>query len=337
MDWVRFPFGRTAPDGVPLPRAPMHGRRAPRIALALGAGAARGWAQIGVLRELLANGLVPDLVVGTSMGAVVGGCYCAGRLDQLEDFARSLTKRRVFGLMDFTISRTGLIAGGRLRTMLLKDLGDTAIEDLPIRFAAVATQVRTGHEVWLSRGALVEALRASYALPGVFEPVQNDGRWLIDGALVNPVPVSVCRAFGADLVIAVNLVSETVSWKDEAASTTGVIAGADSPDAAELSGFFNGWLRSGARSRPRTSRETGPSIAQVLVDAFNITQDRIARSRLAGDPPDLTINAKVGRIGLFDFHRAAELIAIGRDSAQKALPELSELLHYPTPSLPPER
>lgn len=332
MDWVRFPFGRPAPADAAVEHGSPHSRRAPRVALALGAGAARGWAQIGVLRELLANGLLPDIVVGTSMGAVVGGCYCANRLDQLEVFARALTKRRVFGLMDFTISGTGLLSGGRLKAMLRKDLGLAAIEDLPIRFAAVATQVHTGHELWLTRGNLVDAMRASYALPGVFEPVRIEGRWLMDGALVNPVPVSVCRALGADVVIAVNLVAETVAWKAAPAPTMelGVAPAAAEP---ELPGrFYGNWLRPGARAPKASAADAGPSMAKVLVDAFNITQDRIARSRLAGDPPDLTINAKVGRIGLFEFHRAAELIDIGRDAAQKALPELSEILHYPAVS-----
>ena len=320
-----------APDGVPFTLSQDGRKRRPRVALALGAGAARGWAEIGVLRELLANGLVPDMVAGTSMGAVVGGCYCAGRLDQLETFARSLTKRRVFGFMDFTMSRTGLISGGRLRATLERDLGQRTIEDLPTRFAAVATQVQTGHEVWLSRGNLVDAMRASYALPGVFEPVQVEGRWLIDGALVNPVPVSVCRAVGADVVIAVNLVAETMAWKEEPAPTIGVVASADRRVEAQApGGFFNGWRRASCRTTTRSTRpDGGPSMAKVLVDAFNITQDRIARSRLAGDPPDLTLNAKVGRIGLFDFHRAAELITIGREAAQRALPDLSELLQYP--------
>jgi NTE family protein len=301
-------------------------RRGPRVALALGAGAARGWAQIGVLQELTERGLVPDVVVGTSMGAVVGGCFCAGRLSHLEAFARSLTRRRVFGLMDFTISGTGILGGRRLQAALLRDLGRIAVEDLPIRFAAVATQIQTGHEIWLSRGSLVEALRASYALPGVFEPVEIDGRWLIDGALVNPVPVSVCRALGADVVIAVNLVAENLARADAAPPLAPPLDGLDAA------------VRRGPRDKPRkpeagtvaarlgTAPQLRPTIAQVLVDAFNITQDRIARSRLAGDPPDLTINAKVGRIGLFEFHRAAELIAIGREAAQKAVPDLAQLL-----------
>ncbi len=166
----------------------------PKVGVALGAGAARGWAHIGALRELLAMGLSPDIVVGSSVGAVVGGCFAAGRLDTLESFARSLTKRRVFGLLDVSFNGGGLIGGDRLRWRLEQSIGALRIEDLPIRYAGVATEIGSGHEIWLKRGPLVEAMRASYALPGLFEPVRVAGRWLFDGAIVNPVPVSVARA-----------------------------------------------------------------------------------------------------------------------------------------------
>ena len=176
-----------------------------KIGIALGGGAARGWAHIGVLRALSQAGIVPDIVAGTSIGAVVGGCYAAGRLDELEGFARDLTRRKVFGYLDFNLSGSGLITGQRLVERLDGHLRDVHIEELATRFVAVATEIGTGHEVWLSRGRVVDAMRASYALPGIFKPMSIDGRWLFDGALVNPVPVSVCRALGARYVIAVNL------------------------------------------------------------------------------------------------------------------------------------
>ena len=182
----------------------------PKIGLALGAGAARGWSHIGVLRELAAHGIVPDVVAGTSIGAVVGACYAAGKLDAIETFARSMTKRRVFTFMDLSFSGMSLIGGERLRAALEKELADLLIEDLPVSFAAVATEVGTGHEVWLKRGALAPAVRASYALPGIFEPVRIGDRWLFDGALVNPIPITVCRALGADFVIAVNVTADTM-------------------------------------------------------------------------------------------------------------------------------
>ena len=160
-------------------------RRA-KVGVVLGAGAARGWAHIGAMQELDALGLRPDVVVGSSIGSLVGGCYAAGRLEMLEAFARSLTRRRVLGLLDFSFAGSGLFGGARLRARLEAALGGIQIEDLPIRFAGVATEIGDGHEIWLRRGSLVEAIRASYALPGVFEPVKVDGRWLLDGAIVNP-------------------------------------------------------------------------------------------------------------------------------------------------------
>ena len=180
-------------------------RGRPLIGLVLGSGAARGFAHIGVIQALKAHGIVPDIIVGTSIGALVGGCYATGQLDPLEEWARSLTRRRIISYLDVRIGGSGLIGGGRLAARLQESLGKTLIEDLPIRFAAIATEIGTGHEVWLTRGSLALALRASYALPGIFPPVHLGGRWLVDGALVNPVPVSAARAFGARVVIAVNL------------------------------------------------------------------------------------------------------------------------------------
>ncbi|HEY8581001.1 MAG TPA: patatin-like phospholipase family protein, partial [Beijerinckiaceae bacterium] len=252
-----------------------------KIGLALGAGAARGWVHIGVLRELEASGMVPEVVAGASIGAVVGGCWAGGKLDALEDFALGLTKRRVFSLLDLSFSGAGLIAGGRLRERLEQALGRQRIEDLPTTYAAVATEMGAGHEVWLTRGPLVEAMRASYALPGIFEPVRVGARWLFDGALVNPVPITVCRALGADLVIAVNLVAET-RWRaavlnDEAAldeTLGGLEEQAIDAGRAAPAGFLPN-LR-GRRGLFRGAGEMGaPGIAAAMVDAFNITQDRI--------------------------------------------------------------
>jgi NTE family protein len=177
----------------------------PTIALALGGGAARGFAHIGVVRTLVAKGFKPDIIAGTSIGAVVGGCYAAGKLDEIERWARSLTRRRLFSYLDVSLGGLGLISGTRLFETLSEALGDTRIEALPLRFAAIATEIGTGHEIWLTRGRIADALRASYALPGIFPAVQIADRWLMDGALVNPVPVSAARALGARIVIAVNV------------------------------------------------------------------------------------------------------------------------------------
>ncbi len=179
--------------------------REPVIGLALGGGSARGWAHLGILRKLDEAGIRPKIVVGTSIGAVVGGSWAAGKLDELEAFARSLTKRSMLGMMDWSLPGSGLLSGDRLRKALEDKFRGASIEDLPVKFAAIATELRTGHEIWLTRGSITDAMRASYALPGIFVPVNIGGRWLMDGALSNPIPVSVARALGAEMIIAVNL------------------------------------------------------------------------------------------------------------------------------------
>ncbi|MDJ1159388.1 patatin-like phospholipase family protein [Chelatococcus sp. SYSU_G07232] len=297
-----------------------------KIGLALGGGAARGWSHIGVLRVLEREGLAPDVIAGTSIGAVVGGCFAADKLDELEEFARALNKRRVVGLMDFHLNGSGLLGGDRLRRLLEQHLGTLRIESLPTRLVGIATELGTGHEIWLTRGPMVEALRASYALPGIFDAVKFGGRWLMDGALVNPIPVTAARAHGAEIVVCVNLNGDVRG--------RGTVIPAHGPDDEEgeeagQSGAQGGlfgrrMLRFGRRS------DGAPGIGTVMMDAFNITQDRIARSRLAGDPPDVMISPKLGRIGLFDFHRADEIIALGEEAAEKALGELRELIAQQT-------
>ena len=317
-------------------------RRRQTVGIVLGAGAARGWSHIGAIQELVAMGVSPSIVVGASAGAVVGGCFAAGRLEQLEAFTRSLTKRRVFGLMDVSFNGGGLIGGNRLRVRLEESLGGMNIEDLPIRFASVATEVGTGHEIWLKQGPLVDAMRASYALPGIFEPVKWGGRWLMDGALVNPVPVNVARAMGADVVIAINIASDVLTkgtaiqdpqhFIEEIASEVALEA---EHGAAKSGGIMSGLSRGAAGLFRRQLAGGGggaPGIASVMADAFNITQDRIMRSRLAGDPPDVLITARMTKIGLFEFHRADELIALGREAARKAIDELREHIDLTPPA-----
>jgi NTE family protein len=307
----------------PKPAAPR-----PKIGLALGGGAARGFAHIGVLRVLHDHGIVPDVIVGTSIGAVVGGCYVHNQLDAFEGWARHLTARGVLGYLDISFGGSGFISGGRLAARLEETLGDMMIEDLPRQFAVIATELGTGHEIWLTRGRMVDALRASYALPGIFTPIRVGGRWLVDGALVNPVPVSAARALGARLVIAVNLNADLLGH--------GVTISSHGSDEEDLKAIRE------MRERPSGLRQflnpeyllkrqfmhvsDRPNVANVMIDAFNIMQDRVTRSRLAGDPPDVAISPRLGKIGLFDFHRAKEAIAIGEQSAQKAVPEITEAL-----------
>jgi NTE family protein len=294
-----------------------------KIGLALGGGSARGWAHIGVLKALNAAGIYPDIVAGTSIGAVVGGCYVAGEIEALEQFARDLTRRKVLGFLDFNLSGSGLINGQRLVHVLEQKLKDLPIERLSRRFVAVATEIGTGHEVWLSRGPIVDAMRASYALPGIFRPVSIGGRWLFDGALVNPIPVSVCRALGARYVIAVNVNSDSCGRGT-------VVAEMDSPPISALAAEPEPGVltRNGRAMKKLLQRQffgrsdDSPGISRVMMEAFNIVQDRIARSRLAGDPPDIVIQPRLPTFGLFDFHRAEALIEAGVAAAQKEIEDI---------------
>lgn len=298
----------------------------PTIGLVLGGGAARGFAHIGVLRTLLAKGLKPDIITGTSIGAVIGGCYAAGKLDEIEAWGKSLTRRSLLSYLDVSFSGSGLINGARLADKLLEGLGDLTIDKLPIRYAAIATEIGTGHEIWITRGRLADAIRASYALPGIFAPVHIGDRWLVDGALVNPVPVSVARALGARLVIAVN-VNTDMFGRGAAIPDQGAVPEEPIVEEEAPSGGLFGIFGSEKTARRRLFGSAGrPGLSTVMVEAFNIMQDRITRARLAGDPPDVLISPRIGRVGLFDFHRAEEAIAIGTEAAERTLEGIDELV-----------
>jgi NTE family protein len=304
--------------------------RWPRLGIALGAGGARGWSHIGVLLELNAQGIYPDFVAGTSIGALVGGAYAAGKLKDMEAFARGLTRKRVVSLLDVSFSGVSFLAGERLRRELEQEFSSRNFEDLDKKFAAVATEIGSGHEIWLTKGNVADAIRASYAMPGIFEPVKINGRWLFDGALVNPIPVTLCRALGAEVVVAVNLVGDTTfrgTIIDDRVSIEPALEPYDfaTPAAgpslsARIFGGMGGNLR-----RLFGKREDGaPGIGIAMMDAFNIAQGRISRSRLAGDPPDVLVNARLGTVGLFDFHRADELIAIGREATRRVIHDIAK-------------
>jgi NTE family protein len=277
----------------------MDGKVRRAVGLALGAGAARGWAHIGVIERLEEHGIFACAIAGSSIGALAGGLHAAGRLSALKDFALSLTRRRVLSLLDFSWRGSGLIAGERLGGLLDDVVGGVSFTDIGIPFICIATELGTGHELWLRSGPLGPAIRASYALPGVFRPVRVNGHWLIDGGVVNPVPVAACRALGARMVIAVNLGAETATG----------IAIQNPPDIAVSDKGL-----------------TAPSLTSVIAAAFNITQDRLSRSRLAGDPPDISIVPRVNGMGLFEFDKAQKAIAAGRDAVDRAMPEIERAL-----------
>ncbi|PWC37580.1 patatin-like phospholipase family protein [Azospirillum sp. TSO35-2] len=305
------------------------GGRRPRIGIALGGGVARGWAHIGALRALKRYGIEADIVCGASVGALVGGLHLAGKLDELESWVRGLTRLKIVGYLDLRLRRGGgLIGGDRLMAELRQHLGDLRIEELPCPYAAITTDLVTGHEVWLQQGELVDAMRASFSLPGVFPPVSIDGRWMIDGALVNPVPVSACRALGAQMVIAINLSGDILGKARKPGASVPTAAGFDllrlveeeMPESRSPSAI-------GALTRRIFRRDyEGPSLFGVMVSSLGIVTDRITRSRLAGEPPDVHIVPRLGHIGLTEFDRADDCIREGEAAVERALPDLHDAL-----------
>lgn len=285
----------------------------PKIGLALGSGSARGWAHIGVIRALEDAGIRPDVVCGCSIGALVGAAYVDGDLDRLEKWVSRLAWKDVWGLMDVRFSG-GLIKGEKLINFLERHFIDKDIAALPLPFACVATDLANGHEVWLREGSVTAAVRASIAVPGLLTPAKRDGRLLVDGGLVNPVPVSLCRALGADIVVAVDLGSDIVG--------SSLRRGVPAEDRHGPS-----WSERLLTSLGLKNNGDSPSMASVLSTAVNIMQTRIARSRLAGEPADVLISPRLAHLGLMDYHRGGEAIPEGVAAVKRALPALEYLLN----------
>jgi NTE family protein len=286
------------------------------VGLALGSGSARGWAHIGVIEELEDMGIRPRVVAGTSIGAVVGAVYVSGQLPDFAAWVRKLTVRDVFGLLDVTLSG-GVVKGEKLFGLFLERHRNPDIESLEQRFASVATEMRSGREIWITRGPVLSAARASCAMPGLVSPVKHDGRWMLDGGLVNPVPVSACRALGADVVIAVNLNAQLVGA--QLSRLSGPQAAAARATAEERSIWQRVW---NYFSGPD---QENPGFFDVIAASVNIMQDRITRSRMAGDPADLALVPQLPDFALMDFHRAAEAIEEGRRLVQRHAAELRAL------------
>ena len=295
-------------------------RHRPRLGLALGSGSARGWAHLGVLRALEREGIQPDLICGCSIGAFVGAATAGGDLAKLGEWAESLKWRDVMALVDVSF-KGGLIKGAKLMEFFARYFEDRGIEALGLPFACVATDLETGREVWLREGSVAQAVRASIAHPGLMTPVLKEGRLLADGGLVNPVPVSLCRAMGADVVVAVDLGSGVMG--------RALRRGAPAEEGAEswsrrLLGRF-GRSNNGSATSPAPEQAL-PSVLSVMVSAITIMQVRIARSRLAGEPADLLLAPRVGQIGPLDYHRAAEAIVEGEAEVRRMLPVLHHVL-----------
>lgn len=304
------------------------------IGIALGGGLARGLAHIGVFKALIKHGINPEIVSGTSIGAVVGGCYLANKLDAIEEWALSLNRKRILSYLDFKVKSSGVIGGKRLHKLLKVHFKDLTIEDLNHPYVAVATNLLTGHEVWLQSGDLIEAMSASFALPGVFPPVERNDRFLIDGALVNPVPVAPCQAMGARLTIAVNLHADLIAKAAHAGKRYQTVAGFDLFDKQDVPEEEQKKYKSAMTTRLfRRPDDEAPSMFGVLFSALNIMQDRLTRLRSASDPADIYINPQIGHIGVAEFERARDLIGEGESAATKVIPLIKEAMPILLPSI----
>ncbi len=301
----------------------MRHREKLRVGLALGSGAARGWAHIGVIQTLQRNGISPDIVCGTSIGALVGATMVANELDRLDNWVRTLRWQKVISYFDLTMTG-GLIKGEKLFDFFREHIEDRNIEDLDRPFGAVATDLASGREIWLREGSVFEAVRASISLPGLFTPVERDEDLLVDGGLVNPVPVSMCRALGAHVVIAVDLNADLLSAVNPGQTATAVISAA--PDTESDSWFERIQQRlTTALSLDSKDHDT-PSMVDVVTASINIMQVRITRSRLAGEPADALITPRLAQFALLDFHRAREAIEEGEAATERAMPQIRSLL-----------
>ena len=297
---------------------------APRIGLALGSGLARGWAHIGVIKALSELDIHPEVVCGCSIGSIVGAAYVAGNLDKLEQWVRSLTRVELARYIELNLSLNGFVDTEKLHEFFLQCVcrEDQSIEDVTAKFASVATDLETGREVWFSSGPLIDAVWASISLPGLFPPVQHQGRWLVDGGLVNPVPVSVCHALGADIVISVNLNGDIVGkhflQKQNEPET-------DSDNVLDrLSRAVNKY--SPDIFRDEQEKDSPPGLFDAIAGSINIAQDRITRSRLAGEPPDIMLTPKLSHIGLMEFYRAGAAIEEGKQCVMRMTPEIRHVL-----------
>ena len=293
--------------------------RKPRIGLALGSGSARGWAHIGAIRALEERGVKPDLICGTSIGALVGAVYASGQLDQLESWVTGLAWTQVVRLMDLTW-KGGLIRGQRLFNLFRATFRDRELAELDIPFGAIATELGTGREIWLRQGKLFDVVRASIATPGLFTPVIYNGSVLVDGGLVNPVPVSMCRALGAEIVIAVDL-----SWGKLGPYRN---LGRELPPPAPEPSRWLERLRPGRLGgvRAQGGEPVIPSIFEVFSTALDIVEQRVARSRLSGEPADVLITPLLPNFGTMEYHRAKEAIAEGRAAVERMMPLIQQII-----------
>jgi NTE family protein len=290
-----------------------------KLGLALGSGASRGWAHIGVIQQLQQLGIKPDIVCGTSIGALVGAAYVAGNVDKLESWVKQLDKLQTARYFSINRSFKGFVNKERLHDFLNEYViaADVQIESMEKPFATVATDLHSGREIWNTTGSMMDAVWSSISLPGLFPAIKHDNRWLIDGGLVNPVPVSLCRALGADVVIAVNLNSDIVGkhFHEEAQQQEAQVTkphGLTERIADKIADYTNSLF-----GKETDDEQSAPDLLDSIAASINITQDRITKSRMAGDPPEITLSPRLAEIGLLEFYRAQEAIDEGKASVKR--------------------
>ena len=319
---------------------------AKRVALALGSGGARGYAHIGVINELRSCGYEIVGIAGSSMGALVGGVYAAGSLDEFTEWAQTLTQRTMLRLLDPSISAAGVLRAGKILDAVRDMLGDATIENLPIPYTAVATDLIAGKSVWLQRGPVDDAIRASIAIPGIVAPHLLDGRLLADGGILDPLPMAPIAAVNADLTIAVSLSGTDTDLRVD--ETTGLeltptrerlnrllrstSALLETPTARSVLSRFGNAVESASAAEEYDAEEYEPGDTPmpklgsfaVMNRTIEISQAALARHQLAAYPPDLLIEIPRTTCRSLDFHRADEVIGVGRDLAARALECLND-------------
>jgi NTE family protein len=296
-----------------------------KIGLALGSGAALGLAHIGVIHALEEMGYRPAVIAGTSIGALVGAAYLTGELDSLQKFASSTGVVAVLSFLDVTFSKGGLVASEKIFERFRNPRTHIELKHLPMPFGAVATDLGSGREIWIRDGDLLTALRATSAIPGLFPPVADGRHWLVDGALVNPVPVSLCRALGADFVIGVALASSRMELPATPSAKVEPTPQASAPWLERVGNLFDDPTKALGLSLFGAKRAT-PSAVEALVGSIDIMQTRIMRSRLVGEPPDILINPVLGRVGVLEFDRAEEIIELGHRATLDIRPVIAQAL-----------
>ena len=281
--------------------------------LVLGSGGARGFAHIGIIEQLAQSGFEIRAIAGSSMGALVGGIYAMGKLDVYTRWVTALERRDVFRLLDFSFGRNGLIKGDRIIAMLKSLIGDANIEDLPIRFTAVATDLESEEEVWFDRGSLFDAIRASIAIPTLVMPHHYQGRLLLDGSLVSPIPIAPTLKDKTDLTIAVNLSGKPAA-PIKAKQPQVENENHRSDYLQRIAQFINGYKH----PAEQPSKES-LGMFDVIVKSMLIMESTIAQGQLQAYSPDIVIEIPRNACDFYEFHRARELIEIGRQKTKNAL------------------